>query len=61
MSSLRAFAAVLGRDVFVTGRELPSFLAQVLVPVPAVVAASDPAAAVIDPALPVPGPGTATR
>lgn len=31
MSSLRAFAAVLGRDVFVTGRELPSFLAQVLV------------------------------
>lgn len=31
MSSVRAFAAVLGRDVFVTGRELPSFLAQVLV------------------------------
>lgn len=31
MSPLRAFTAVLGRDVFVTGRELPSFLAQVLV------------------------------
>ncbi|GAA4864187.1 ABC transporter permease [Saccharopolyspora cebuensis] len=31
MSSARAFFAVLGRDVFVTGRELPSFLAQVLV------------------------------
>ncbi len=31
MSSGRAFVAVLGRDVFVTGRELPSFLAQVLV------------------------------
>lgn len=31
MTSLRAFTAVLGRDVFVTGRELPSFLAQVLV------------------------------
>ncbi|GAA4611527.1 ABC transporter permease [Saccharopolyspora hordei] len=31
MSPVRAFAAVLGRDVFVTGRELPSFLAQVLV------------------------------
>ena len=31
MSSVRAFLAVLGRDVFVTGRELPSFLAQVLV------------------------------
>ena len=31
MSSVRAFTAVLGRDVFVTGRELPSFLAQVLV------------------------------
>ena len=31
MSSVRAFVAVLGRDVFVTGRELPSFLAQVLV------------------------------
>ncbi|RCW38528.1 ABC-2 type transport system permease protein [Halopolyspora algeriensis] len=30
-SSVRAFVAVLGRDVFVTGRELPSFLAQVLV------------------------------
>ncbi|SDP93200.1 ABC-2 type transport system permease protein [Actinopolyspora xinjiangensis] len=30
-SSLRAFWAVLGRDVFVTGREMPSFLAQVLV------------------------------
>ncbi|PRW63024.1 ABC transporter permease [Actinopolyspora mortivallis] len=29
--SVRAFTAVLGRDVFVTGRELPSFLAQVLV------------------------------
>lgn len=28
---LRAFTAVLGRDVFVTGREMPSFLAQVLV------------------------------
>ena len=49
-----------------SGRALAHFgaggvLAQVLVPVPAVVAASDPAAAVIDPALPVPGPGTATR
>ncbi|CAL99558.1 ABC-2 type transport system permease protein [Saccharopolyspora erythraea NRRL 2338] len=31
MTSVRAFTAVLGRDVFVTGRELPSFLAQVLV------------------------------
>ncbi|MEV0698436.1 ABC transporter permease [Saccharopolyspora sp. NPDC050389] len=31
MSPVRAFTAVLGRDVFVTGRELPSFLAQVLV------------------------------
>lgn len=31
VGSLRAFFAVLGRDVFVTGRELPSFLAQVLV------------------------------
>ncbi|GAB3555468.1 ABC-2 type transport system permease protein [Actinopolyspora lacussalsi] len=30
-SSVRAFWAVLGRDVFVTGREMPSFLAQVLV------------------------------
>ncbi|SFD86468.1 ABC-2 type transport system permease protein [Actinopolyspora alba] len=30
-SSIRAFWAVLGRDVFVTGREMPSFLAQVLV------------------------------
>jgi ABC-2 type transport system permease protein len=28
---LRAFLAVLGRDVFVTGRELPSFLAQIVV------------------------------
>jgi ABC-2 type transport system permease protein len=28
--SRRAFLAVLGRDVFVTGRELPSFLAQVV-------------------------------
>lgn len=27
----RAFLAVLGRDVFVTGRELPAFLAQVLI------------------------------
>jgi len=27
----RAFLAVLGRDVFVTGRELPSFLAQIVV------------------------------
>ncbi|HEY2562765.1 MAG TPA: hypothetical protein VGI44_03570, partial [Acidimicrobiales bacterium] len=26
----RAFAAVLGRDLFVTGRELPIFLAQVI-------------------------------
>jgi ABC-2 type transport system permease protein len=31
MSPVRAFTAVLGRDVFVTGQELPSFLAQVLV------------------------------
>lgn len=31
MSPARAFVAVLRRDVFVTGRELPSFLAQVLV------------------------------
>lgn len=31
MTPLRAFTAVLGRDMFVTGRELPSFLAQVLV------------------------------
>lgn len=30
-TSVRAFGAVLGRDVFVTGRELPSFLAQVLI------------------------------
>lgn len=30
MSPLRTFGAVLGRDVFVTGRELPSFLAQVV-------------------------------
>ncbi len=28
--TLRAFGAVLGRDLFVTGRELPVFLAQVL-------------------------------
>ena len=27
----RAFLAVLGRDIYVTGRELPSFLAQVLI------------------------------
>ncbi|MGA8370320.1 MAG: hypothetical protein WB765_09345, partial [Acidimicrobiales bacterium] len=26
----RAFVAVLGRDLFVTGRELPIFLAQVI-------------------------------
>lgn len=31
MSALRTFNAVLGRDVFVTGRELPSFLAQVVI------------------------------
>jgi ABC-2 type transport system permease protein len=31
VTSLRTFNAVLGRDVFVTGRELPSFLAQVLI------------------------------
>jgi ABC-2 type transport system permease protein len=31
VSSIRAFTAVLGRDVFVTGRELPSFLAQIIV------------------------------
>lgn len=31
MSSVRAFGAVLRRDVFVTGRELPSFLAQIIV------------------------------
>lgn len=31
MSSIRVFFAVLGRDVFVTGRELPSFLAQIIV------------------------------
>jgi ABC-2 type transport system permease protein len=30
-SAGRAFLAVLGRDVFVTGKELPAFLAQVLV------------------------------
>jgi ABC-2 type transport system permease protein len=30
ISSTRAFFAVLGRDVFVTGRELPVFLAQVI-------------------------------
>jgi ABC-2 type transport system permease protein len=31
VSALRTFNAVLGRDVFVTGRELPSFLAQVVI------------------------------
>ena len=31
MTALRTFNAVLGRDVFVTGRELPSFLAQVII------------------------------
>jgi ABC-2 type transport system permease protein len=31
LSSIRAFTAVLGRDVFVTGRELPSFLAQIII------------------------------
>ncbi|AHH94255.1 ABC transporter permease [Kutzneria viridogrisea] len=31
MTSLRTFTAVLGRDIFVTGRELPSFLAQVVI------------------------------
>ncbi len=31
MTSVRAFFAVLGRDVVVTGRELPSFLAQVMI------------------------------
>jgi len=31
VNALRTFNAVLGRDVFVTGRELPSFLAQVLI------------------------------
>ncbi len=31
MTSLRTFNAILWRDVFVTGRELPSFLAQVIV------------------------------
>jgi ABC-2 type transport system permease protein len=31
MTSLRIFGAVLWRDIFVTGRELPSFLAQVLI------------------------------
>jgi ABC-2 type transport system permease protein len=30
-SPSRAFLAVLGRDVFVTGKELPAFLAQVLI------------------------------
>lgn len=30
-NSLRAFWAVLGRDVYVTGKELPAFLAQVLI------------------------------
>ena len=31
MTALRTFNAVLGRDIFVTGRELPSFLAQVVI------------------------------
>ncbi|GAA1260890.1 ABC transporter permease [Saccharothrix xinjiangensis] len=31
MTSLRTFNAILWRDVFVTGRELPTFLAQVIV------------------------------
>ncbi|MEU4742460.1 ABC transporter permease [Actinosynnema sp. NPDC023658] len=31
MTSLRTFRAILWRDVFVTGRELPSFLAQVII------------------------------
>lgn len=31
MTSLRTFGAVLWRDIFVTGRELPSFLAQVVI------------------------------
>jgi ABC-2 type transport system permease protein len=31
VTALRTFNAVLGRDVFVTGRELPSFLAQVII------------------------------
>jgi ABC-2 type transport system permease protein len=31
MTSLRTFGAILGRDAFVTGRELPSFLAQVII------------------------------
>lgn len=31
MSQLRTFNAILWRDVFVTGRELPSFLAQVII------------------------------
>jgi ABC-2 type transport system permease protein len=31
MTSLRTFNAILWRDVFVTGRELPSFLAQVVI------------------------------
>lgn len=31
MSQLRTFQAILWRDVFVTGRELPSFLAQVII------------------------------
>lgn len=31
MTSLRTFNAILWRDVFVTGRELPSFLAQVII------------------------------
>jgi ABC-2 type transport system permease protein len=31
MTSLRTFGAVLWRDIFVTGRELPSFVAQVLI------------------------------
>ncbi|MBB5807641.1 ABC-2 type transport system permease protein [Saccharothrix ecbatanensis] len=31
MTSLRTFNAILWRDIFVTGRELPSFLAQVII------------------------------
>jgi len=31
VTALRTFNAVLGRDIFVTGRELPSFLAQVII------------------------------
>ncbi|NUT53871.1 MAG: ABC transporter permease [Saccharothrix sp.] len=31
MTSLRTFNAILWRDVFVTGRELPTFLAQVII------------------------------